>query len=231
MASIHAGSVMRNLCYTAPRHPSTDKPATENERIRNSLEAEPPDDYGLEVLSDRPPSSRRHKRHHQGHKPKRSVRESLSESLRELDDVDEEHFYEHLLALKNEHKKTLKSVEKLYYSEKDKHHSGFQLDSRTKIAVDDFDESRISEQFPLHHYNPFRENTEIDGKENIEIPVVPEDHVKDMSVRGESRMEHKESEGKNNYFLVYFLGKVAFMDTLWPRMTIYFICSKRGQLS
>ena len=196
MASGHGGSVMRNHCYTAPRHPRTNKPATENERTRSSLEAEAPEDRQLKGFGDdRPPSSRRHKRHHQGHKPKRSVRESLSDSLRELDDVDEEHFYEHLLALKNEHKKTLKAVEKLYYTEKDKHHSGFDLDSMTKISVKDLDESRIPEQFPLHGYDPFKETTEEEEKENAKIIVKPEDHVKDMSMRDESRMQEKEYEG------------------------------------
>jgi len=198
MASNHGGAVMRNLCYTAPRHPRTNKPATENERTRSSLEVEPTEAQRLQVLDDnRPPPSRGHKRHHQGHTPKRSVRESLSDSLRELDDVGEEHFYEHLLALKNEHKKTLKAVEKLYYSEKDKLHSGFELDSGTKISVNDFDESRIPEQFPLHHYDPFKEPMEDEGKENVEIPVRSEDHIKDMSVREETIIEDKENEGKN----------------------------------
>lgn len=193
MASGHGASVMRNLCYSAPRHPRTDKPATENERTRSSLEVEPPESQGLKPVDDnRPPSSRRRKRH----KPKRSMRESLSDSLRELDDVDEEHFYEHLLALKNEHKKTLKAVEKLYYSEKEKLHSGFELDSKTKIAADDFDESRIPEQFPLDVFDPFKEAAK-DEKENLEIPVRSKDHIKDMSVRDDTRTEFKENEGKN----------------------------------
>lgn len=196
MASIHGAAVTRNLCYTAPRHPRTDKPATENERARSSLEAEPLEGYGLTGFSEgKPPSSRRHKKNHQGHKPKLSVRESLSQSLRELDDVDEDNFYDHLLALKNEHKKTLKSLEKLYYSEKDKQDSGFELDSRTKIAVRDFDESRIQEQFPLRDYNPFEEVTDSEGKQEAEISVRPEDHVRDMSVRDERTIEDEENEG------------------------------------
>lgn len=197
MASGHGVSVMKNLCYTAPRHPRTNKPATENERTRSSLEVEQPESQGLKVLDDnRPPSSRRHKRHSQGYKPKRSVRESLSDSLRELDGVDEENFYEHLLALKNEHKKTLKAVEKLYYSEKDKRDSGFSLDSRTRIAVDDFEESRIPGQFPLEDYDPFKAATE-GGKEKFEIPFRSEDHIKDMSVRDETKIEDEENEGEN----------------------------------
>ncbi|RMX39851.1 hypothetical protein pdam_00013455 [Pocillopora damicornis] len=150
MASNHGTAVIKNLCYTAPRHPRTNKPATENERARSSLEAEPLENDGLSDFSERKlPSSRRHKKHHQGHKTKVSVRESLSHSLRELDGVDEENFYEHLLALKNEHKKSLKALEKLYYSEKDKRDHGFELDSKTKIAVRDFDDSRVQEHFPL----------------------------------------------------------------------------------
>ena len=188
---------MKNLCYTAPRHPRTNKPATENERTRSSLEVEQPESQGLKVMDDnRPPSSRRHKRHSQGHKQKRSVRESLSDSLRDLGDVDEDNFYEHLLALKNEHKKTLKAIEKLYYSEKDKRHSGFSLDSRTMIAADDFDESRIPGQFPLEDFDPFKEATN-DGKENFEIPFRSEDHIKDMSVRDERKIEDEENEGEN----------------------------------
>ena len=196
MASSHGAAVTRNHCYTAPRHPRTDKPATINERTRSSLENETLEGHGLS--EDKPPSSRRQNRHHQGHKPKMSVRESLSQSLRELDDVDEEHFYDHLLALKNEHKKTLKAVEKLYYSEKDKYDSGFELDSSTKIAVNDYDESRIPKQFPLRNYDPFKEATEDEEKENTSIPVRPEDHIRDMSVRDERTMEDKENEGIDN---------------------------------
>lgn len=187
---------MRNLCYKAPRHPRTELPATTNERTRTSLEAEQPANYGLEVNGDnRPSSSRSHKRHHKGHKPKLSVRESLSESLRELDDVDEEHFYQHLLALKNEHKKTLKAVEKLYYTEKDRHLAGFELDSRTKIGLGDFDERRIPQHFPLHDYNPFEERDKDKREGNIEIPVMPKDLVKDMSVKDQRKIEDKENEG------------------------------------
>ena len=203
MASGHRGAVTRNHCYTAPRHPRTDKPATINERARSSLETEPPEGLGLNTLSeDKPPSSRRHKRHHQGHKPKLSVRDSLSHSLRELDDVDQEHFYDHLLALKNEHKKTLKAVEKLYYSEKDRQDLGFQLDSRTKIAVSDYDESSIPKQFPLRDYDPFIDTTEDEEKDITHIPVRPEDHIRDMSVRDERTTEDKENQGKETFSLI-----------------------------
>ena len=204
MASRHGGAVIRSHCYTAPRHPKTDKPATINERTRSSLENEPPEDRGFNGLSEnKPPSSRRHKRHHEGHKPKLSVRESLSQSLRELDDVDEDHFYEHLLALKNEHKKTLKAVEKLYYSEKEKNESGFELDSRTKIAVNDYEESRIPKQFPLRDYDPVIGATEDEEKENTDIPIRPEDHIRDMSVRDDRKLEDKENEG-NDKGIGYF---------------------------
>jgi len=197
MASGHAGAVTRNHCYTAPRHPRTGKPATINERARSSLEIEPLEGLELSTLSEeKPPSSRKHKRHHQGQKPILSVRDSLSQSLRELDDVDEEHFYDHLLALKNEHKKTLKAVEKLYYSEKDRQDSGFKLDSTTKIAVSGYDESRIRKQFPLRDYDPLTETTEDDKKDDTHIPVRPEDHIRDMSVRDERTTEDKENEGR-----------------------------------
>lgn len=199
MASGHGGAVIRNNCYTAPRHPRTDKPATINERARSSSEVESLEGLGLSSLSeDKSPSSRRHRRHHQGHKPKLSVRDSLSQSLRELDDVGEEHFYDHLLALKNEHKKTLKAVEKLYYSEKDRQDFGFQLDSRTKLAVDDYDGSSIPKQFPLRDYDPFIETKEDQEKGNtsIHIPVRPQDHIRDMSVRDEETTEDKENEGR-----------------------------------
>lgn len=200
MASGHGGAVMRNLCYTPPRHPGTVKPATINERARSSLETEPLEGLGLNTLSeDKPPSSRRHKRHHQGHKPKLSVRDSLSQSLRELDDVDEEHFYDHLLALKNEHKKTLKAVEKLYYSEKDRQDSGFQLDPRTRITVSDYDESSIPKNFPLRDYDPILEMTEDEEKDDTNVPVRPEDHVRDLSVRDERTTEDKENEGRENF--------------------------------
>lgn len=198
MASNHGTTVIKNLCYTAPRHPRTNKPATENERARSSLEAEPLENDGLSDFSERKlPSSRRHKKHHQGHKTKVSVRESLSHSLRELDGVDEENFYEHLLALKNEHKKSLKALEKLYYSEKDKRDNGFELDSKTKIAVRDFDESRVQEHFPLRDYNPFLRAEENDEKEGTAISVRPEDCIRDMSIREHRTKEDKENEGNN----------------------------------
>ena len=202
MASGHGASVMKNLCYSGPRHPRTNKPATQNERTTVSLAEEPAENEELRTFDgERPPSSRRNKRHHHVHKAKRSVRDSLSDSFRELDDVDEENFYEHLLTLKNEHKKTLKAVEKLYYSEKDKLESAFDLDPRTKISENHFDGSRIPEQFPLNGYDPFQEReTAIDEKEHFERSVTPKDHIRDMSVRDEARaVEHKDNEGNMLY--------------------------------
>lgn len=161
------------------------------------MEVEPPESQELRSMDgSSPSSSRRTKRRHQGHKPKRSVRDSLSDSFRELKDVDEEHFYEHLLALKNEHKKTLKTLEKLYYSEKDKLQSGhgFDLDSRTRISVDDLDESRIHGKVSSDVYDPFHE-TVTDRKGNFEMSVRPQDHIRDMSVRDETTaVDHEENE-------------------------------------
>lgn len=206
---------MRNLCYTPPRHPRTDKPATINERARSSLENELLEGLGLNTLrEDKPSSSRRHKRHQQAHKPKLSVRDSLSQSLRELDDVDEEHFYDHLLALKNEHKKTLKAVEKLYYLEKDRQDSGFQLDPKTKITVSDYDESSIPRKFPLRDYDPFSETPEDEEKDDTHIPVRPEDHVRDMSVRDERTTEDKENDGKETFPLILLLSNFHFMSSM-----------------
>ena len=219
MASGHEGAVIRNSCYTAPRHPRTDKPATINERARSSLEIEPLEGLGLSSLSEgNTPSSRRHKRHHQGHKPKLSVRDSLSQSLRELDDVGEEHFYDHLLALKNEHKKTLKAVEKLYYSEKDRQGSGFQLDSRTKLAVSDYDGFSIPKQFPLRDYDPFIETTEDQEKDNTHIPVRPEDHIRDMSVRDERTIEDKENEGMETFSFINYVTNIVYRPLYNPNL-------------
>ena len=196
---------MKNLCYTAPRHPGSDKPATENERPGKCIEADGIENEVLRTPThDKRPSSR---------KSKRSVRESFSQSLRDLEDVDESEFYDHLLTLKNEHKRTLKAVEKIYYSELGKRRSGFELDTGTTIAVNDYVEKvpPEAEEIPLDsfghsvdNFNPAVVDFRNYAKEHSrgDLPHRPKDHVRDMSIgNGETEL-NKENEGR--FLTLYF---------------------------
>ena len=129
-------------------------------------------------------SSRRSHKHGKGRKKRSSAREALSRSLQELEGVGEEDFYDRLVQLRNEHKKTLKNVEKLYYGELEKQRAGFQLDSQTRITVDD--EPRMAyKTYDPGNYNPFEEDAGLDEKDTIVASRSPVDHVKDMSTTDE----------------------------------------------
>ena len=82
-----------------------------------------------------------------------------------------------------------------------------ELDSWTKIGLGDFDERRIPQHFPLHDYNPFEERDKDKREEHIEIPVMPKDLVKDMSVKDQRKIEDKENEGKNYYHWGHLYNK------------------------
>lgn len=185
MATIHGLSVVKNHCYVAPRHPKTNKPATENERPGQSLET---DERESERMEEREHSSSSRRRHKSRHRKKRcSAREALSRSLQELEGVDEGKFYERLVKLRNEHKKTLKTVETLYYGELEKQRAGFQLDSKTRIALDEDDPKTAYKEYDPGDYNPFEKDSDDgdQGKENWPVASRAVDHVRDMSSREE----------------------------------------------
>lgn len=180
MATSHGITVVKNLCYTAPRKPKTKLPATENERTDRGISLE------LSEGEERPTSSR--SRGTKVHTPKAMV-----ESLKELQSMDEKDFYRHLLSLKKEHKKTLKTVEKAYYSELGKQRSGFDLDENTRISVEDGEQMRkfATEKFIRDDYDPY----EVGYQELLESDLLPAtDLVRDMSARKQE--ENKENQGR-----------------------------------
>ncbi|XP_028398892.1 protein FAM161B-like [Dendronephthya gigantea] len=114
MATTHAFAVVKNNCYKAPRLSNTDMPASMkeiNEQTSFSQSSE-----GDEVsLDDR---NRRKTRSSTGRKRHiNKGRDKFIQSFEAGDDVSEEQFYENLLKLREEHKKTLKFLETKYYNE------------------------------------------------------------------------------------------------------------------
>jgi len=181
MATSHGATVVKNLCYSAPRKPKTKLPASENERtIPNSN-----DDY--EDLNEK--RSSRHEKGIKIHTPK-----SMRDSLKELQTLDEKDFYKHLLALKKEHKRTLKTVEKMYYSEMQKQRSGFDLDHETRITIeDDSLVKRAAKTTIPDDYNPY----DVGYEELLQSDLLPaSDLVRDMSVKENQQL--KSSQGKAN---------------------------------
>lgn len=199
MATRHGVTVVKNLCYSAPRKPKTKLPATENER--EILDANVEGEDNIEEHS----SSRR-----QGtkiHTPR-----AMMESLKELQTLDEKDFYKHLLALKKEHKKTLKHVEKMYYTDMQKQRSGFDIDNETRITVeDDSLIKRAARKTIPDDYNPYDNGYE----ELLQSDLLPAtDLVRDMSVK-----EHQESKENQGLFdhLVGYVGWFRLVILIYVR--------------
>lgn len=116
MATTHAISVVKNHCYTAPRISKTDRPATTLDLNQGQIKR----DYGQKTeatdeeseVSTRMPtrtvtvSNHAHPKHR-----------NTSLSYEQGDAISEEQFYQNLMSLKEEHKKTLKLLETRYYEE------------------------------------------------------------------------------------------------------------------
>lgn len=187
MATTHGITVVKNLCYSAPRKPKTKIPATEDERVLQDTSVEDAD-YREKQISSRRKGTKIHT-------PK-----AMMESLKELQTVDEKDFYKHLLALKKEHKKTLKHVEKMYYTELQKHHNGFDLDDKTRITVED--ESLVkrgARKTIPDDYNPYEDGYEELLKSDL-LPAT--DLIRDMSVN-----EKQENRGLFGFHVDGFLIK------------------------
>lgn len=114
MATTHALAVVKNNCYKAPRLSNTDMPASMkeiNEQTSFSQNYEGEEGY----LDDR---ERTKTRTSTGRKRQlNKARDEFIQSFEAGDDVREEQFYENLLKLREEHKKTLKFLETKYYEE------------------------------------------------------------------------------------------------------------------
>lgn len=202
MATDHGLSVLKNQCYKAPRHPKTNKPATENERSHSSLQSdEILEDY--EVNSSRKEKSSRRSKRDKKEALKRSLRaerNALAQSLIDMS-LNDEDFYKNLLSLKSEHKKSLKTIEQMYYTRLEKEQNGFDLDDNTRISLDGFSKSTHSKSIP-EFCNSFEEEWNEDARLNIDKLSsgisfsAPEDHIKDMSGGGYGPAENKENEGK-----------------------------------
>ena len=203
MATRHEISVVKNQCYKAPRHPKTDKPATENERPQSSLQSDGNlEDHDANSSRKERSSSRRSKRDKESLKRSlRAERNALAQSLIDMS-ADDEDFYKNLLSLKNEHRKSLKTIERMYYTQLEKEHLGFDLDDNTRISIgyvaDKPHEKAIPDGYdPLgkdwSESNDVKRNAEQSDSRVSFSP--PEDHVKDMSDRNYRLTENKENEG------------------------------------
>lgn len=206
MATIHGFSVIKNHCYTAPRHPKTNKPATEDERSyssslqSNGLDEDFGQNCGRKDNSDK--SSKRSKRDKEALKRSlRAERNALAQSLIDMS-VDDEDFYKKLLSLKCEHKKSLKMIERMYYTQLEKERDGFDLDDNTRISLDYVSKRPHTRAVP-EFYNPLEKewSKKDDANEDNEETSsrisfsAPEDHVKDLSGRDYRPAENKENEG------------------------------------
>ncbi|XP_032237239.2 protein FAM161B [Nematostella vectensis] len=174
MATTHGITAVKNLCYTAPRKPKSKIPATENERIHRTLD--------LDVSEgDGNASSGRKIRSSNSGGSKIQTPKSIRDSLKQLQTADQADFYKHLVALKKEQKRTLKTVEKMYYSELEKQRSGFDLDENTRISLD------YEPQLDIPHhesFDPFEKGYKDEYIEGTQQPRSPvRDFLRDMSSR------------------------------------------------
>ena len=125
MATTHALTVVKNNCYKAPRLSNTGLPASmkeikEDHSFSQSSEGGEQSDDDLNRTKTRTSSGRRHIN-------KNKNRHKFIQSYEKEDGVSEEQFYENLIKLREEHKKTLKLLETRYHNELKKQ-SGFQWD-------------------------------------------------------------------------------------------------------
>ena len=111
MATTHALTVVKNNCYKAPRLSNTDLPASMkeiNERDSFSHCSEVSEESLDDLKRTKSRTSHRH--------TNRSRNKYIQNYERE-DGVSEEQFYDNLMNLREEHKKTLKLLETRYYDE------------------------------------------------------------------------------------------------------------------
>lgn len=186
MATSHAISVVKSHCYTAPRISNTDRPATAKElsreqRKRSVRHKDEVIDWHNDVLTRN--SSRtetdvgRYARHDQ----------DSSLNYETQDAVSEEQFYQNLVKLKEEHKKSLKLLETKYYDELRNQNSfqwegfsqGVGLKQRNGCEQGSSDGFELSSE-PLRQYNSLKNDEERVFHKPPKSPMV-RDVVKDMS--------------------------------------------------
>ena len=201
MATTHGFSVIKNQCYTAPRHPKTNKPATEDERsLSSSLQSDGFNEDHGENCGRKDKSFKRSKRDKEALKRSlRAERNALAQSLIDMS-VDDEDFYKNLLSLKGEHKKSLKMIERMYYTQLEKERHGFDLDGNTRISLDYVSKRPQTKSVPEFYNPPEKEWSEnVDDTEETSSRIsfsAAEDHVKDMSGRDYGPPYNKENEGR-----------------------------------
>ena len=119
MATTHALTVVKNNCYKAPRVSNTNLPASMKEIkeqdafSQNSHDSEDNFDHS-KIEKNRTSTDRRHINKSRNNKIQR---------YEKADGVSEEQFYENLMKLREEHKRTLKLLETRYYNELEKQNS------------------------------------------------------------------------------------------------------------
>ena len=123
MATTHALTVVKNNCYKAPRLSNTDLPSSmkeieEKDSFSHNFEVNEGSLDDLKPTKTRTSTNRRHSN--------RSRNKHIQNYEKE-DGVSEEQFYENLINLREEHKKTLKLLETRYYNELKKQ-TNFQWD-------------------------------------------------------------------------------------------------------
>ena len=113
MATTHALTVVKNNCYKAPRLSNTGLPASmkemkEKDSFSQNSEVSEESVDDLKRTKTRTSTSRRHTNRN---------RNKFIQNYEKGDGVSEEQFYENLIKLREEHKKTLKLLETRYYNE------------------------------------------------------------------------------------------------------------------
>lgn len=193
MATSHAISVVKSHCYTAPRISNTDRPATAKELSREQRK------HGLrhkdEVIGQQNDVSTRNSSRtatagrYASHDKHQGQGSSLNYETREA--VSEEQFYQNLMKLKEEHKKSLRLLETKYYDELRNQNSfqweGFSHGVGLKQAKqringceqDSSDGFELSSE-PLREYNSPKNDEERVFHKPPKSPIV-RDVVKDMS--------------------------------------------------
>ena len=129
MATTHALTVVKNNCYKAPRLSNTSLPASMKEIKEHhsfSQSSEGGEESGDSLNRTKTPTSSGRR-----HINKNKNRHRFIQSYEKEDGVSEEQFYENLIKLREEHKKTLKLLETRYHNELKKQ-SGFQWDGFQK---------------------------------------------------------------------------------------------------
>ena len=199
MATTHALTVVKNNCYKAPRFSNTDLPASMKE-IEEKDSFSHNSEVSEESLDDLKRTKTRTYRTNRRH-TNRSLNKCIQNYEKE-DGVSEEQFYENLIKLREEHKKTLKLLETKYYNE---------LKKQTNFQWEGFQHGVGLQEYNGTKNGASKDISQSGSKDTFHSNSSTQDFVKDLSHLNASAGKKYIHYVQSSYFPEAY-SKVAISD-------------------